>query len=75
MSNWDRKSGCVTEQPVLRPGTNRNGTPGRWTRQFSNLSQLTNKGDNVRDGQSGNISLGRYNSIFIGGTAHESATP
>lgn len=72
MSNWDPQARTISQNsPYYASGTNRRGTAWQVDSPILELSQLGNKGDNVKDGQYGNISLGRYNSIFIGGIAHE----
>jgi len=72
MSNWDPEKRTISQNsPYYASGTNRNGCAWQVDSPILELSQLTNKGDKVQDGQYGNISLGRYNSIFIGGIAHE----
>lgn len=72
MSNWDPAKRVITQNsPYYAGGTNRNGTAWQVDSPILDLAQLANKGDNVKDGQYGNISIGRYNSIFIGGIAHE----
>lgn len=72
MANWDPATRKVSQNsPYYASGTNRNGCAWQVDSPILELSQLSNKGDNVHDGQYQNISLGRYNSIFIGGIAHE----
>lgn len=72
MSNWDPQARTISQNsPYYASGSNRRGTAWQVDSPILELSQLANKGDKVRDGQYGNISLGRYNSIFIGGIAHE----
>lgn len=72
MANWDPASRQVSQNsPYYASGSNRNGCAWQVDSPILDLPQLANKGDKVHDGQYGNISLGRYNSIFIGGIAHE----
>lgn len=72
MSNWDPEKRTISQNsPYYASGTNRRGTAWQVDSPILELAQLANKGDNVRDGQYGNISIGKYNSIFIGGIAHE----
>ncbi|BCU76817.1 NPCBM/NEW2 domain-containing protein [Luteolibacter sp. LG18] len=72
MSNWDPEKRTISQNsPYYASGTNRRGCAWQVDSPILELSQLANKGDKVQDGQYGNISLGRYNSIFIGGIAHE----
>jgi heat shock protein HslJ len=72
MSNWDPESRTISQNsPYYAGGTHRNGTAWQVDSPILDLAFLTEKGQPVRDGQYGHISLGRYNSIFIGGAAHE----
>lgn len=72
MANWDPATRKVSQNsPYYASGTNRNGCAWQVDSPLLELSQLPNKGDIVHDGQYQDISLGRYNSIFIGGIAHE----
>jgi len=72
MSNWDPQARTISQNsPYYASGTNRHGTAWQVDSPILDLKQLGNKGDKVKDGQYGNISIGRYNSIFIGGIAHE----
>ncbi len=72
MSNWDPKKSTITQNsPYYAGGTNFNGTAWQVDSPILNLDDLANKTDRVRDGQYGFITLGQYNSIFIGGIAHE----
>jgi hypothetical protein len=72
MSNWDPEKRTISQNsPYYASGTHRNGTAWQVDSPILDLTFLTEKGENVRDGQYGNISLGRYNSIFIGGACHE----
>jgi len=72
MSKWDAEKRTISQNsPYYASGTHRNGTAWQVDSPILDLALLTDKGNNVRDGQYGNISLGRYNSIFIGGACHE----
>lgn len=72
MSNWDPQTRTISQNsPYYAAGTNRSGTAWQVDSAILDLSQLANKGDLVQDKQYGKISIGRYNSIFIGGIAHE----
>jgi len=72
MANWNPETRNVSQNsPYYAFGTNHSGCAWQVDSPILELSQLANKGDNVHDGQYRNISLGRYNSIFIGGIAHE----
>ena len=72
MSNWDEKTRAIRQNsPYYAGGDHRGGTAWQVDSPILDIDLLSNSGDNVRDGQYGNISIGRYNSIFIGGIAHE----
>ena len=72
MSNWDPEKRTISQNsPYYAGGTHKGGTAWQVDSPILDLDFLTEKGQNVRDGQYGNISLGRYNSIFIGGACHE----
>jgi heat shock protein HslJ len=72
MSNWDPEKRTISQNsPYYASGTHKGGTAWQVDSPILDLEFLTEKGKNVRDGQYGNISLGRYNSIFIGGACHE----
>lgn len=72
MSNWDPQARTISQNsPYYASGSNRRGTAWQVDSPILELSQLSNKGDLVQDKQYGKISIGRYNSIFIGGIAHE----
>lgn len=72
MSKWDPEKRTISQNsPYYASGTHRNGTAWQVDSPILDLAFLTEKGENVSDGQYGNISLGRYNSIFIGGACHE----
>ncbi len=72
MANWDPATRTITQNsPYYASGTINKGTAWQVDSPILDLDSLSDKGNNVKDGQYGNISLGRYNSIFIGGIAHE----
>ena len=72
MSNWDPEKRTISQNsPYYAGGTHRNGTAWQVDSPILDLEFLTEKGPNVHDGQYGHISIGRYNSIFIGGVCHE----
>ena len=72
MSNWDPQKRTISQNsPYYAGGNHRRGTAWQVDSPILHLDFLAEKGQNVRDGQYGNISLGRYNSIFIGGVCHE----
>ncbi|MGA0846399.1 MAG: glycosyl hydrolase, partial [Luteolibacter sp.] len=72
MSNWDAEKMTISQNsPYYAGGTHRNGTAWQVDSPILDLSLLADKEPMVRDGQYGHISVGRYNSIFIGGVCHE----
>lgn len=72
MSQWDAEKRVITQNsPYYAGGTLRSGTAWQVDSPILRLESLTEKADHVQDGQYGRISLGKYNSIFIGGIAHE----
>jgi hypothetical protein len=72
MSNWDAKARTISENsPYYASGTNRGGTAWQVDSPILELTQPPNPAEMVRDKQYGSISIRRYNSIFIGGIAHE----
>jgi hypothetical protein len=72
MSNWDPAKSIITQNsPYYAGGTHRNGTAWQVDSPILNLESLGKKEPKVHDGQYGHISIGRYNSIFIGGVCHE----
>ncbi|WP_367871668.1 NPCBM/NEW2 domain-containing protein [Luteolibacter sp. Populi] len=72
MSNWDAAKAEVSQNsPYYAGGSNRQGTAWQVDSPILNLDSLAKKEPRVKDGQYGDISIGRYNSIFIGGICHE----
>jgi len=72
MSNWDEAAGTINQNsPYYAGGTHRNGTAWQVDSPILDVSFLDKKEPMVRDGQYGRISIGKYNSIFIGGVCHE----
>ena len=72
MSNWDAEKAVISQNsPYYAGGSNRQGTAWQVDSPILNLDSLAKKEPRVKDGQYGDISIGRYNSIFIGGIAHE----
>ena len=72
MSNWDPEKRVISQNsPYYAGGSNRSGTAWQVDSPILNLDSLPKKEPRVRDGQYGDISIGRYSSIFIGGVCHE----
>lgn len=72
MSVWNEEHRTIRQNsPYYASGSNTNGTAWQVDSPILELKYLTEKKAQVRDGQYGKISLGKYNTIFIGGIAHE----
>jgi len=72
MANWNQATRTITQNsPYYASGTNCNGTAWQVDSPILNLDFLDKKEPRVKDGQYGDISVGKYNSIFIGGICHE----
>jgi len=72
MSNWDPVESTINQNsPYYAGGSHRNGTAWQVDSPILELGSLVKNEPKVRDGQYGHISVGRYNSIFIGGVCHE----
>ena len=72
MSNYDEKAATINQNsPYYAGGGKRGGTAWQVDSAILNLDLLDKKEPVVRDGQYGKISVGRYNTIFIGGVCHE----
>jgi hypothetical protein len=72
MSNWDPEKRVISQNsPYYAGGSIKSGTAWQVDSPVLNLDLLTDEGGHVQDGEYGRISIGRYNSIFIGGIAHE----
>lgn len=72
MANWDEKQMRITQNsPYYAFGNQRKGTAWQVDSPILNFDLLSRKEPKIHDGEYGNISIGRYNSFFIGGIAHE----
>lgn len=72
MSNWDPENAIINQNsPYYAGGSNRGGTAWQVDSPILDLGSLAKMEPRVKDGQYGDISIGRYNSIFIGGICHE----
>ncbi|MHA3771180.1 NPCBM/NEW2 domain-containing protein [Verrucomicrobiota bacterium sgz303538] len=72
MSVWDPEKRTMRQNsPYYAGGTARSGTAWQVDSPLLDPQLLTEKGQHIQDGQYGRISLGRYNSIFVGGVIHE----
>lgn len=72
MSNWDPLRKRMTQNsPYYAGGTHRGGTAWQVDSPLLDPIYLDKKQPMLHDGQYGHISIGKYNSIFVGGVAHE----
>ena len=72
MSNWDADKKTISQNsPYYASGSLRGGTAWQVDSPILDLDLLDDKSPVIKDGQYREISIGRYNSIFIGGIAHE----
>ncbi len=72
MANWDPELGKFTHNsPYYAGGSARGGTAWQLDSPELDTTNLALKEPTISDGQYGRISLGKHNSIFIGGIAHE----
>lgn len=72
MSNWDAKKMRMTQNsPYYARGSHRGGTAWQVDSPLLDPIYLDKKEPKLHDGQYGHISVGKYNSIFVGGVAHE----
>ncbi|MEO1837243.1 MAG: NPCBM/NEW2 domain-containing protein [Akkermansiaceae bacterium] len=72
MAEWDaQKLVFKHRSPYYAGGSHRQGTAWQLDSPELDPLHLSRKKPLIRDGQYGRISLGKHNSIFIGGVAHE----
>ncbi|MBI1347951.1 glycosyl hydrolase family 98 [bacterium] len=72
LAQWDAEKLTFThESPYYAGGSYRQGTAWQLDSPELDSNNLPLKTPMMRDGQYGRISLGKHNSIFIGGMAHE----
>lgn len=72
MSNWDPEAGTMSQNsPYYASGGLRNGTAWQVDSALLDSDLLGKEEPMLRDGQYGKISVGKYNSIFVGGVCHE----
>ncbi len=72
LATWDEERLRFTHKsPYYAGGSFRGGTAWQLDSPELDSKNLTLKKPMIRDGQYGRISLGKHNSIFIGGIAHE----
>ncbi len=72
MSKWDPTAKKMSQNsPYYAGGGKRAGTAWQVDSVLLDAKQLSEKQPLIEDGQYGRISVGKYNSIFIGGVCHE----
>ena len=72
MSNWDPQAATMSQNgPYYASGGLRNGTAWQVDSPLLDPALMTKTEPLLRDGQYGKISVGRYNTIFVGGVCHE----
>lgn len=72
LATWDgEKREFRHKSPYYASGGPRNGTAWQLDTPTISIEQLSLKEPIINDGQYGDIPLGKHNSIFIGGIAHE----
>ncbi len=72
LATWDEKQLLFRHKsPYYAGGSFRSGTAWQLDSPELDSLNLSRKQPIIRDGQYGRISLGKHNSIFIGGIAHE----
>ncbi len=72
LSKWDPEKRTMRQwSPYYASGTHHNGTAWQVDSPLLDSALLKDKSNMLTDGQYGHISVGRYNSIFVGGVAHE----
>jgi hypothetical protein len=72
LAQWDEENLRFTHQsPYYAGGNHQGGTAWQLDSPELDTTNLAKKEPIIRDGQYGRISLGKHNSIFIGGVCHE----
>ena len=72
MADWDAEKRILKHKsPYYASGSHRQGTAWQLDSPILDARHLGRKDLEMLDGQYGRISLGKHNSIFIGGIAHE----
>jgi len=72
LANWDAKKRTMSHNsPYYAAGRHNQGTAWQLDSPLLDAKLLGVKDQFLRDRQYGRISVGRYNSIFIGGVCHE----
>jgi hypothetical protein len=72
MSNWNPQTSVMSQNsPYYASGGLRNGTAWQVDSPLLDSDLISKKEPLIQDGQYGKISVGKYNSIFVGGVCHE----
>lgn len=72
LADWDEEKRIFRHKsPYYASGGPRNGTAWQLDSPTLAINRIPLKEPKLNDGQYGNISIGKHNSIFIGGIAHE----
>lgn len=72
MSNWDPEKRTMSQNsPYYASGGLRGGTAWQVDSTLLDSALLAKKDEMLKDGQYGHISVGKFNSIFVGGVCHE----
>ncbi|MFN3168195.1 MAG: hypothetical protein ACE37H_14125 [Phycisphaeraceae bacterium] len=74
LTKWDPATRRMSHHsPYYAGGSSRSGTAWQLDSPLLDVAQITNTDPDqfLHDGQYGRISLGRYQSIFVGGVCHE----
>lgn len=72
LATWDQQAlSFVHKSPYYAGGDHRSGTAYQLDSPELDVRHLPRKNPTITDGEYGRISLGKHNSIFIGGIAHE----
>ncbi|QDT54355.1 NPCBM/NEW2 domain protein [Caulifigura coniformis] len=72
LSDWDENAKTISQHsPYYAGGTHKSGTAWQCDSPILDSALIDRKEPIVQDGQYGRISLGKYNTTFVGGVAHE----
>ncbi|HVJ85367.1 MAG TPA: NPCBM/NEW2 domain-containing protein [Caulifigura sp.] len=72
LSRWDEAAKTISQHsPYYAGGSQSSGTAWQCDSPILDSALIDRKEPIVQDGQYGKISLGKYNTIFVGGVAHE----
>ena len=72
LTEWDPSKRTLSHHgPYYASGSSKNGTAWQVDSALLDPASLGVKDQHIDDGEYGHISLGKYNSIFVGGVCHE----